>query len=61
VSGTITETDFKKQRLYAAALQYEEEHPWLKKSTQDLLFKQQDDKLQRYTEKLIILFSKNLF
>jgi hypothetical protein len=45
--GTITETDFKKQRLYAAALQYEEEHPWLKKSTRDLLFKQQDEKLQR--------------
>jgi hypothetical protein len=46
-NGTITETDFKKQRLYAAALQYEEENLWLKKSKQDLLLQPRDEKLQR--------------
>jgi hypothetical protein len=46
-NGTITETDFKKQRLYAAALQYEEENSWLKKSKQDLMFQPQDETLQR--------------
>jgi hypothetical protein len=46
-NGTIAETDFKKQRVYAAALQYEEENPWLKKSKQDLLLQPQDETLQR--------------
>ncbi|XP_021941403.1 uncharacterized protein LOC110840581 isoform X2 [Zootermopsis nevadensis] len=46
-SGTITEMDFKKHRVYAAALQYEEENFWLKKSKQDILFHPQDEKLQR--------------
>jgi hypothetical protein len=45
--GTITETDFKKQRVYAAALQYEEENSWLKKLKQDLLLQPEDEKLQR--------------
>lgn len=46
-NGTITETDFKKQRVYAAALQYEEENLWLKKSKQDQLLQPEDEKLQR--------------
>jgi hypothetical protein len=46
-NGTITETDFKKQRVYAAALQYEEENSWLKKSKQDLLLQPQEENLQR--------------
>lgn len=54
-NGTITETDFKKQRMFAAALQYEEENSWLKKSKQDLLLQPQDEKLQRALISQILL------
>ncbi|PSN38903.1 hypothetical protein C0J52_20077 [Blattella germanica] len=47
VSGTIMEVDFKKQRVYASSLQYEEENPWLYKLKQDILFQPEDEKLQR--------------
>ncbi|KAJ9582194.1 hypothetical protein L9F63_003460, partial [Diploptera punctata] len=46
-NGTITEIDFKKQRVYAASLQYEEENPWLNKLKQDFLYQPQDEKMQR--------------
>ncbi|XP_069692434.1 VPS9 domain-containing protein 1-like [Periplaneta americana] len=46
-SGTITEADFKKQRVYSAALQFEEENSWFKKLKQDVLFQPHDERLQR--------------
>lgn len=45
--GSITEADFKKQRLFAAALQYEEEHSWLNKLKQELLLFPEDEEKQR--------------
>jgi hypothetical protein len=60
-NGTITEMDFKKHRVYAAALQYEEENSWLKKSKQDVLFHPQDEKLQRFATKLVLFFCTILF
>ncbi|GLH02160.1 Uncharacterized protein GBIM_08199 [Gryllus bimaculatus] len=46
-NGSITEADFKKQRLFAGALQYEEEHLWLKRLKQDLLSSPKDEIQQR--------------
>ncbi|XP_067010414.2 VPS9 domain-containing protein 1 isoform X2 [Anabrus simplex] len=46
-NGKITEADFRKQRLYAEALQYEEEHLWLKRLKQDLLNSPHDERRQR--------------
>lgn len=51
-SGTVKETDYTKQNLYAACLQYHKEHKWAQDSSYKLLENISDENYVRFTGKL---------